>query len=282
MNLRLQSLLDETTALLHHSSDTPALEAALLIEQVSGISRTQQRIQLDHQLPAAQLELLLQLRQRRMLGEPLAYILGEAHFWTLKLQVNPAVLIPRPETELVVERALFHLSNRTEQHVLDLGTGSGAIALAIAKERPQVQVLACDNSPAALQVARSNATANQLTNVQFYTSNWFDEIPKQLFEVIASNPPYIDIVDPHVETAVRNHEPHNALFAADRGLQAICAIIMDAQRYLSPGGWLILEHGWQQASQVRTLLESHGFCSVALHIDLAGHPRVTEAQRPLT
>jgi len=282
MTLNVKQLRDETVALLHDCSDAPTLEAELLIEHVSGISRTQQHIQLDIKLPASQIDLFLQLRQRRTNGEPLAYVLNEAHFWTLKLTVSPAVLIPRPETELVVERALMHISSLSKPQILDLGTGSGAIALAIAKERSQAQVTACDISATALEIARANATANQLTNVQFCLSSWFSNVPQQSFDVIVSNPPYIDIDDPHVEAAVRRYEPHAALFAKEGGLHDIRAIIMNALPHLHVGGWLILEHGWQQASRVRALLESQGFNSVASHIDLAGHERVTEAQRPLT
>lgn len=277
MNESLSDWRRKTVALLHNISDAPALEAELLIEHVTGLSRTQQRLDLSRCLSQAHIIGLQQLRERRVRGEPLAYILGEAHFWTLALKVTPAVLIPRPETELVVERALSHLHDTATQ-ALDLGTGSGAIALAIAQERQRTRMLACDVSVDALQVARANAENLHLTNVELLQSNWFDTVPALLFDVIVSNPPYIDIHDADVQPQVRAHEPHVALFAADQGMASLNMIISSAPRYLSNGGWLIMEHGWQQAAKVRSLLESSGFVSVASHLDLAGHERVTEAQ----
>lgn len=273
----LNSVRMETADLLNSVSDVALLEAELLIERATGLNRTQQRTAPENFLTASQLDGLQTLRQRRINGEPLAYILEEAHFWTLKLTVTPAVLIPRPETELVVERALFHLAHSAAR-ALDLGTGSGAIALAIATERPQTAVLACDVSADALAVARINKTRLQLNNVELLVSNWFSEVPQQKFDVIVSNPPYIGVDDPDVQPEVRAHEPHLALFAADGGLHSLHTLIQTSPKYLKNGGWLILEHGWQQAAKVRRLLESHGFDSVASHLDLSGHERVTEAQ----
>lgn len=277
MNNSLFEWRSESIVMLRTISDVPALEAELLIEHVTGISRTRQRLAPSQPLAPEHIKRLQQLRAQRARGEPLAYILGEAHFWTLVLKVTPAVLIPRAETELVVERALFHL-NDTESRVLDLGTGSGAIALAIASECPRTQVLACDVSAEALLVARTNLDRLQLMNVELLQSNWFSNIPRQSFDIIVSNPPYIDIHDPDVQSQVRMHEPHLALFAADDGMQSFSSIIAAAPQYLRAAGWLILEHGWQQAAKVRALLESHGFVGVASHSDLAGHQRVTEAQ----
>jgi len=269
---------DKTSSMLEDVSDAPQLEAALLLEHVTGISRTRQRV-MDHPLTLQQISQLDVLRQRREQGEPLAYILEEAHFWTLKLKVTPAVLIPRPETELVVERCLHHLSSEPAT-VLDLGTGSGAIALAIASERPDINVTACDVSPAALEIAHNNMLVLQLKNVILMNSDWWNGLPVRRFDVIVSNPPYIDLDDQHVQKDVRMHEPHLALFSRQDGLHALQTIIQQAPDFLHPGGWLILEHGWQQAPKVQELLESHGMRSVASHSDLAGHLRVTEAQLP--
>ncbi|HEX2585039.1 MAG TPA: peptide chain release factor N(5)-glutamine methyltransferase [Steroidobacteraceae bacterium] len=269
---------DETSSMLEEVSDAPRLEAELLLEYVTGVSRSRQRV-IDDRLTAQQLVQLDNLRRRRVHSEPLAYILEEAHFWTLKLKVTPAVLIPRPETELVIERCLHHLDNKPAT-VLDLGTGSGAIALAIASERPDINVTACDVSSTALDIARHNMHVLQLSNVELINSDWFKEVPTQRFNIIVSNPPYIDIDDPHVQQDVRTHEPHLALFAQHDGLHALQTIIEQASDFLHPEGWLILEHGWQQAAKVQELLESHGMRSVASHSDLAGHLRVTEAQRP--
>ena len=270
---------NETIRLLKDVSDAPQQEAEWLIEHVTGLSRTHQHADGNLLLTDAQLQQLNIMRQRRISGEPLAYILGEAHFWTLRLKVTPAVLIPRPETELLVERCLLHVRDRSS--ILDVGTGSGAIALAIAKEKPECRIIACDISTEALMIARDNMMNLQLNNVELIASCWFASIPAQRFDAIVSNPPYIDIDDPHVQKEVRAHEPHLALFADDHGLGALRAIIHDAPRFLGPDGWLILEHGWQQAEKVQELLEFQGWRSVASHPDLSGHLRVTEAQRPL-
>ena len=269
----------ETAALLRNVSDAPALEAGLLIEHVTGSNRTQQHASPDTIVTASQLNALQQLRQQRLTGTPLAYLLGEAHFWTLKLHVNSAVLIPRPETELVVERALLHLVD-DHARVLDLGTGSGAIALAIATERPHARVWASDRSSAALAVARGNAAQCGVNNVEFYRSDWFTALPPQAYRLIVSNPPYIAVDDPHLAAAVLAHEPEIALIAGPNGLEALQTIVTHAPKYLQPNGWLVMEHGWQQAAAVRELLESTGYCSVASHADLAGHQRVTEGQWP--
>jgi release factor glutamine methyltransferase len=267
----------ETASKLQFTSDVPQLEAIWLIEHVTQLSRTQQIHQASQLLSSQQLQRLNELRSRRIAGEPLAYILGESHFWTLKLEVSPAVLIPRPETELVVERALHHLSTPS-MSLLDIGTGSGAIALAVASERPDCSVTACDISAEALAVATSNRDRLRLRNVELQLSNWFDAFRDQRFDVIVSNPPYIADDDPDVQNDVRAHEPHLALFASDHGFAALQIIINQASRHLRDGGWLVLEHGWQQATKVKEMLESQGFDVVASHTDLAGHPRVTEAR----
>lgn len=280
MSVSIHTELKNIELQLQRVSDAPAREAEWLLEHVSGLDRGQQRRHDLHDLTAAQLGALHRLVARRARGEPLAYVLGEQPFWTLRLEVNPAVLIPRPETELVVERALRHLPREQTARLLDLGTGSGAIALAVAQERPNAQVLAVDQSAEALAVARRNAELNHLNNVTFLQSHWFSAIPKQMFTLILSNPPYIARGDPHLEATVLAHEPRLALIAGVDGLEAIRPIIQQAGAFLAPKGWLILEHGWQQASTVRQLLESAGFSGVASHADLAGHLRVTEAQAP--
>ncbi len=261
-------------------SDAPAREADWLIEHVCGWNRQQQLLNPQRQPDSGQLQTLQRLLDRRLKGEPFAYVIGEQHFWTLRLQVTPDVLIPRPETELVVERALQHLSLDQAAQVLDLGTGSGAIALAIAQERPRAQLHAVDQSPAALALATNNAVQNEIPNVRFAQSNWFSALSGQCFQIIASNPPYIAEGDPHLQASVLAHEPRSALLSGADGLQDLRQIIADAPAYLLPGGWLIVEHGWQQAAAIRVLLESAGWSSVASHADLAGHQRVTEAQRP--
>ncbi len=278
MAISIQTALRNTRTQLEEHSDAPHREAEWLLEHITGFSRTQLRMN-ELQILSEQLVAQLnELTQRRIGGEPLAYILGEQHFWTLRLKVNASVLIPRPETELVIERALHHLPQNHPSTALDLGTGSGAIALALASERPATRVVATDYSTAALEVARCNARLNHLNNVELLHSNWFNHVPPQRFSLILSNPPYIAENDPHVAKDVAQHEPHLALFSGSDGLDSFRQIISRASDFLTDQGWLVLEHGWQQASAVREMLELAGFSSVASHADLAGHPRVTEGQ----
>lgn len=282
MSTSLHAALHATATQLVDHSDAPRREAELLLEHLTGLSRSQQLINENQLLDDDQVATLKTLTERRISGKPLAYLLGEQHFWTLRLKVSPEVLIPRPETELVVERALHHTSRDFAGAILDLGTGSGAIALAVAQERPTATVVATDQSNTVLDTARRNAELNQLNNVRFLLSDWLDQVPLQPFALILSNPPYIANDDPHVEPAVRQHEPALALFSGIDGLDAIRRIVQNAPRFLADQGWLVLEHGWQQAAAVRELLESTGFSGVASHADLAGHLRVTEGQWPGT
>lgn len=278
MTHTIHSVLTDLQTQLTAVSDAPKLEAEWILELATGIDRQGQRRHEAQLVSSEQMALIHSLTERRTSGQPLAYVLGEQHFWTLRLKVSPAVLIPRPETELVIERALHYLPSQQAAAILDLGTGSGAIALAVAQERPATKVLAVDLSSDALAVAADNAELHGIGNVEFLQSDWFSNIPPQRFALILSNPPYIAAGDPHLEAAVLIHEPYQALISGTDGLQAIRHIIQQAPEFLAPQGWLILEHGWQQAKQVRGLLESTGFSSVASHADLAGHLRVTEAQ----
>ncbi len=215
--------------------------------------------------------------QRRLQGEPLAYIWGEEEFFGLTLQVSADVLIPRPDTELLVERALSHLENRTATaaaQVLDLGTGSGAIALAIKHSQPAVQVTATDASAAALNIARANASRHGL-DIQFQRSDWFAGLASDArWDLIVSNPPYIDPADPHLTTLT--HEPREALTAAQQGLGDLQTIIGNAPAYLQPGGVLIVEHGYDQGAAVRDLFAAAGFEAIATTRDYGGNERTTE------
>jgi len=214
---------------------------------------------------------------RRALGEPLAYLTGEREFWSLSLCITPAVLVPRPETELVVERALALLGPEPAL-VLDLGTGSGAIALALAKERPRWQVTATDQSGPALQVATQNARALGLGTIRFMQGDWFAPLGSERFDLIASNPPYIAEDDPALLDAALQYEPQRALVSGPRGLTALRQIIREAASHLRSGGFLVLEHGWEQAHAVGAALVDAGYANVRSHRDLAGHERVTEAR----
>ena len=216
---------------------------------------------------------------RRARGEPLAYITERKEFWTFELRVTPAVLVPRPETELLVERCLALLP-ATEARVVDLGTGSGAIALALASERPQWRITATDQSPAALAVAEANARTLKTANVRFLTGDWFDPLAGERFDLIASNPPYIAAHDGALDDPALRHEPPAALSSGPTGLEALAALIGGAGSHLVTAGWLVLEHGANQQRAVADLLVAQGFRHVRCHADLAGLPRVTEAQRP--
>lgn len=215
------------------------------------------------------------LLARRQAGEPVAYLTGSQGFWTLDLAVSPATLVPRPETELLVERALARIPVNSASHVADLGTGSGAIALAIAKERPHTAVIATDASAAALEVARGNAARNGITNVEFREGDWLAPLAGETFDLIASNPPYIAEGDPHLDQGDLRFEPPTALSSGEDGLDAIRSIVRDAPARLAPGGWLLLEHGWDQGALVRALLEAAGFIDVETARDLEGRDRIS-------
>lgn len=217
---------------------------------------------------------------RRARGEPVAYLTGRRGFWTLDLEVGPAVLIPRPETELLVELALARIPVDTPLRIADLGTGSGAIALALASERPHAHVLAVDASGDALAVASANAQRLGLANVEFRAGDWFEPLAGERFALIASNPPYIALHDPHLAQGDLRFEPPQALASGIDGLDAIRRIVRDAPAHLAPGGWLLLEHGHDQGAAVRALLIEAGFVEVLTHQDLERRDRVTAGRRP--
>ncbi len=241
------------------------VDRAYLLTHPQQILSPQQQQQFDHHY------------QRRLAGEPLAYILGEREFFGLNFIVSPATLIPRPDTELLVELALERIPTTGQPRILDLGTGSGAIALSIAHHRPQAQVIALDMSADALAIAAANMQALQLTNVTLLQSHWFAQLGAQCFELIVSNPPYIADTDPHLQQGDLRYEPDTALSAGNDGLDDIRGIIHQAPRHLQPGGWLLLEHGYDQAAAVRQLLQPH-YPSPLSFCDLAGIERVSGAQ----
>jgi release factor glutamine methyltransferase len=259
------------------ASSTPALDAEVLVAHVLGTARAALAADPDRALAPEEMLALESLARRRLAGEPVAYLTGRREFWSLDLEVTGAVLVPRPETELVVERALAALSGRARPAVLDLGTGSGAIALAIAHERPDAEVTATDTSRAALAVAAANARRLGIGNLRVLEGSWFEPVAGRRFEVIASNPPYVAAGD--AALAALAHEPRAALAAGAGGLEALTAIARAARVHLQPGGRLILEHGTQQGAAVRALLEGAGLAAVGTRRDLAGHERVTEGTR---
>lgn len=280
MTTEIRALLEEGTAHLSRVADDPRHEAGILLAAALGKPRSYLMSHPDE--PVVDCDATDRFEAhvtRRSHGEPIAYILGEKEFWSLPLLVMPGVLIPRPETELVVERALARLPPDTSADVLDLAAGTGAIALAIARERPLCRVMGTDDSADAVALAVRNAARLGLDRVVFRHGHWFGPAAGTLFDIITSNPPYIAEDDPRVEAAVRRYEPHHALFSGPTGLEALAEIVTGAPRHLRHGGWIILEHGDRQGAAVRQLLLDAQFGQVATHRDLAGLDRVTEGCR---
>ncbi|RJG15857.1 peptide chain release factor N(5)-glutamine methyltransferase [Massilia cavernae] len=253
------------------------LENRILLCHALGLTRVGLITQSGRALTEAEAATLAQLVERRWNGEPIAYIVGKREFFGLDFRVTGAVLIPRPDTELLVELALERLP--AKGRVLDMGTGSGAIAVAIAHTRPDAAVTALDVSPEALDVARSNAIANGAA-VRFLESDWFGAIEGEQFDLIVSNPPYIAAGDEHLAQGDLRFEPSGALTDHADGLSALRAIVLGAPAHLAPGNWLLMEHGYDQAAQVRALLDARGYLEVQSWRDLAGIERVTGGRAP--
>jgi release factor glutamine methyltransferase len=250
-------------------------EAGILLAHALGKPRSWLVAHADDPADEAGAAAFAALVERRAAGEPVAYLTGHRGFWTLELEVTPATLIPRPETELLVELALARLAQDGAPRVADLGTGSGAIALAIARECPHARVLATDASAAALAVARRNAGANRIRNVAFAESDWFAALADERFEVVVSNPPYIAAGDPHLGQGDLRFEPASALASGRDGLDDIRCIVDGARAHLAPGGWLLFEHGWDQGAAARHLLEAAGYGEVFTAQDLEQRDRVS-------
>ncbi|NUR22017.1 peptide chain release factor N(5)-glutamine methyltransferase [Frateuria sp.] len=250
-------------------------EADILLGHVLGTPRSWLIAHADDALADSDVAAFAALVARREAGEPVAYLTGRRGFWTLELEVDPATLIPRPETELLVELALARLPAGGSPRVLDLGTGSGAIALAIARECPHARVTATDASAAALVVARRNAGRNRIANVAFVHGDWLAPLVGERFELIVSNPPYIATDDPHLAQGDLRFEPASALASGPDGLDDIRRIVAGARTHLAPGGWLLFEHGWDQGAAARALLEGAGYGEVFTAQDLEGRDRVT-------
>ena len=254
-------------------------DAALLLAQALGKSRSWLFAHADDALGEAEAARFDVLLARRAAGEPVAYLTGWRGFWTLELAVTPATLVPRPETELLVDLALARLPVDAPVRVADLGTGSGAIALAIASERPRARLIATDASEAALAIARKNAERNRIDNIEFRAGSWFAPRAGERFDLIASYPPYIESDDPHLEAGDLRFEPATALASGADGLDDLRVIAAQAPSHLHQAGWLLVEHGWNQGPAVRALFEAAGFIEVRTARDLEGRDRVTLGRR---
>jgi len=255
-------------------SPSAKLDAELLLRHLTGYSATELITRANDELSDEQYRQYQNLIERRRNGEPIAHILGQRDFWTLQLAVNPHTLIPRPDTELLVELALAHIDTETTKSVIDLGTGSGAIAIAIKKDCPQCEVTATDSSLDALLLAQQNARTNNVA-LTLTQSHWFDQLGAQCFDMVVSNPPYIAEEDPHLMQGDVRFEPISALISGKDGLDDIRHIVRWSPVHLNAGGWLLLEHGYHQAAQVRALMATQNFTDIETHQDLAGNDRVT-------
>lgn len=280
----LAACVREAAARLRSASDAGAAECRheveLLLGHVLGRDRAWLFAHADDALDADDQRRFVELLERRFAGEPVAHVVGSRGFWTLDLAVTPDTLIPRPETETLVEQTLSRLPADLACRVADLGTGSGAIALALASERPAWRLHAVDASDAALAVATANRDALRLPNVAMHHGDWLLPLGGMRFDAIVSNPPYIEADDPHLSRGDLRFEPRLALVSGSDGLDAIRRIVGDARSCLKPGGWLLLEHGWRQGAAVRGLLENAGFEKVASVKDLEDRERVSLGRWP--
>ena len=267
--------ITETASRLRDVSESARFDAEMLIARAIDMPRSYLFAHPEDILDAAAVARLEATVQRRLAGEPMAYIRGSKEFWSLDFMVSPATLVPRPETEILVDRALGAIPRKARWPVLDLGTGSGAIALSVAHERPLCEVVATDISADALAVARENARQLQLCNVEFLQGDWTQPVRDRTFRVILSNPPYVREGDPHLDSL--QAEPSAALTAGPEGLEAIDVIARDCRAIIDDNGILFIEHGSEQREAVAETLLSYGWCSIQCYDDYAGLPRVTSA-----
>jgi len=275
--MRLDAAIADATTRLTDSSESPRLDAEILLCQTINMARSYLFAHPEDELDDLTKERFEALLQRRISGEPMSYITGTKEFWSHELLVSPATLVPRPETELLVELALREIPRKAEWQVLDLGTGSGAIAISIAAERVLCTVTATDASPEALAIAAENVRQADLANVICVVGDWAEPVAGKQFEIIVSNPPYVREDDEALQNL--RHEPLSALASGADGLHDIRVLATDCAAILAADGWLMLEHGADQQTEVANILEAAGWVDIACHNDLAGKPRVTVARR---
>lgn len=282
MNTTIYYSLQYATQQLAGCSDTAQLDGEILLAHVLRCKRSSLRAHPDKVLTNEQQALFYQLIDQRLKGFPIAYIIEHREFWSLKFRVSPATLIPRPETECLVGMVLATVPAEFPIVVADLGTGSGAIAISLAKERPHWHILATDNDWAALSIAQQNVITLGLNNVTFFYGDWFKALPSHIkLDVVVSNPPYVSDEDPHLDLGDLRYEPRTALASGPDGLKDLTIIISQAQKYMQPGAWLFLEHGYNQGSAVQTLLQQAGYQNEVGLKDLSGQPRVAMGQTRL-
>lgn len=274
--MQIREAIQQASKELASSSETARLDAELLLCKVLDKNRSYLFAWPEKELSTQQQTSFQSLLEQRIQGHPVAYLLGYREFWGMELEVTTATLIPRPDTELIVQLALECIAQQTAPKILDLGTGSGAIALALAKERPDADILALDKSEAALEVAQRNQAKLGFTNLKLLNSDWFNALAENnSFNLIVSNPPYIAEADPHLSQGDVRFEPRSALSSGVQGLDDLSYLIQTAPNYLAPNGWLLLEHGYDQGLAVTTLLKTTGYTEVACYQDLAGNDRVS-------
>lgn len=275
----IRQLLDSATRQLQQLSESPRLDAEVLLAHCLNKTRTWLVTWPENIPDKSCSEQFAALIQQRIAGHPVAHLTGQREFWSLPLKVTVDTLIPRPDTELMIEQVLLDYPADTSLTLADLGTGSGAIAIALATERPDWKIIATDQSAAALAVAEENLAQLKLENIQLKQGNWFEALPKnrlhQQFDLILSNPPYIPLADPHLSRGDVRFEPLSALASGDDGLDDIRQIVSLAPAFLKPGGRLYIEHGYDQKQEILDIFTKNHFSCVQQHLDLTGNPRLT-------
>lgn len=274
----IEILLNEAATELQKCSDSPRLDAEVLLAMAIEKNRTYLRTWPEKILTQEQLQKFNDAFARRRQGIPIAYITCSREFWSREFTVNKQVLIPRPDTELIIELTLNLIPEQTPCRLIDLGTGSGVIGITLAAERPRAVVVATDISPQALALAQHNADNYQLSNISFIESNWFQNLPDSHFDLIVSNPPYIAEQDPHLSQGDVRYEPRMALISQKEGLNDITLIAESARNHLKPDGHLLIEHGYDQEQPVQEIFKQLNYQHIKTHLDLSGHPRVTYGQ----